>query len=187
MLQKFAWLRAHKIWGVSLTTAALFCGGLYWYLRPQPEVQRPRAAAQPQVDARIGTEARIIRTVFYDKCRESKSVTAQPKKTEIGLTYREFQQQYPAWNIEQFSPAQVVMSYREDAYCEAHRQNLFVGIYGERVAVFYGKPGEKPILKEVTDISLAALHPQAAEEIRRGIAVHSKEELLRVLEALHSK
>jgi hypothetical protein len=64
---------------------------------------------------------------------------------------------------------------------------MFIGIKDGYVAVFYGKPGPKAIVKEVTTIAVNKIMPQDVEELRRGMVVQSREELLRTLEGMQSR
>jgi len=74
-----------------------------------------------------------------------------------------------------------------DSYCREHANNMFIGIKDGYVAVFYGKPGPKAILKEVTKISVNNIMPQDVEELRRGLVVQSREEMLRTLEGMEAR
>jgi hypothetical protein len=64
---------------------------------------------------------------------------------------------------------------------------MFLGVKDGYVTVFYGKPGPKAIIKEQTKIPINNLVPQDLEELKRGLMVQSREDLLRTLEGLQSR
>ena len=62
---------------------------------------------------------------------------------------------------------------------------MHLGIKDGRVAIFYGKSGNKH-LKQLTDIRVNNLPSQEKETLAEGIVVNSEEELLAILEGLAS-
>lgn len=129
----------------------------------------------------------LVQRIVYQKCGDEEVVRSKPPENLIGLNYYQVQKIYPGWNIDKFDNLELEMTLKVDSYCREHANNMFIGVKDGYVAVFYGKPGAKSILKEVTKITTNKLHPQDVEELRRGMVVHSKEELLRTLEGLQSR
>ncbi len=64
---------------------------------------------------------------------------------------------------------------------------IFVGIKDGYVAVYYGVPGSKQIVKSVTAIPVTQLTSMDIEELTKGLIVENKEDLLRTLEGLQSR
>ena len=79
------------------------------------------------------------------------------------------------------------MSLKVDSLCREHANNMFIGVKDGFVAVYSGKPGPKAIVKEVTRITASGLSGPDVEELRRGLVVQSREELLRTLEGMQSR
>lgn len=154
-------------------------------------IEKPNDAEREvtKVDQTIKTSSttKINQTIFYEKCQENEVFALAVKPNEVGLNYTQFQALYPKWNIEIFNEEQIKMSLLDSGCCTAHRQNKFIGVQGDYVAIFYGKPDDHPVLKELTQIKIATIHPQALDEVKRGIVFQSNEEMLRILEGLHSK
>jgi hypothetical protein len=129
----------------------------------------------------------ITQVYFYEKCQESASVTERPAKNLLKLDCRAFMNRYDRWIVESFRDKKIVMKLTVNDYCPEHKANMFLGEQDGQVAVFFGSPQRKPILKEITEVSLSSLQPQAAEEIRRGLSFSSKAEMLYILEGMQAK
>ncbi|HKM39579.1 MAG TPA: BofC C-terminal domain-containing protein [bacterium] len=72
----------------------------------------------------------------------------------------------------------------EPGLCPQCKGRMFVGIYGDKVAMFYGMPAGPHQLKEETNIPVGKLPPHAAADLKAGIPVDNYEELLYLLEGL---
>lgn len=170
----------------------LFCvlsvGLCYWYFLQEEHTGFEREVTKVDQTIKTLSTTKIRQTVFYEKCQEEEIRELTVKTDEIGLNYTEFQALYPKWNIEIFNVAQIKMSLLENGCCEEHQKYKFIGIQGDYVAVFYGKPEDSnPILKELTQIKAKTVNPQALDEVKKGIVFQSNAEMLRILEGLHSR
>lgn len=144
-------------------------------------------AAKQDGKIKVTAETNMIQTIHYRKCGEDEVFRTKPADNLIGLNYNQIVKMYPDWSIEKFDTDAVEMSLNVDSYCREHANNLFIGIDDGYVASFYGKPGPKAILKEKTKIETSSLTAQDLEELKRGIVVQSREELMRTLEGLGSR
>jgi hypothetical protein len=79
------------------------------------------------------------------------------------------------------------MSLKVDSYCREHANNMFLGVKDGYVAVFAGRPGPRAILREITRIPVQQLSAADVAELRQGMVVKSREELLRTLEGMQSQ
>lgn len=129
----------------------------------------------------------IVQKTLYLKCNEEEILRTKPTENLVGLNIYQMQKMYPGWEFEKFDTNEAVMTQKIDGYCSIHANNFFLGIRDGHVAVFYGKPDFKPILKEITAIETNKLMPQDVEELQHGLVVQSKEELLRTLEGMQSR
>jgi uncharacterized protein (UPF0333 family) len=129
----------------------------------------------------------IVQKTLYLKCNEEEILRTKPTENLVGLNIYQMQKMYQGWEFEKFDTNEAVMTQKVDGYCSIHANNFFLGIRDGHVAVFYGKPDYKPILKEITAIEINKLMPQDVEELQRGLVVQSKEELLRTLEGMQSR
>lgn len=136
---------------------------------------------------KITSNTDIVQKILYLKCNEEEILKTKPTENIIGLNIYQMQKMYQGWEFEKFDNNEAVMTLKVDNYCREHANNIFIGIKDGHVAVFYGKPGYKPIVKEITAIQVNKLMPQDVEELQKGMAVQSKEELLRTLEGMQSR
>jgi len=136
---------------------------------------------------KITANTDIVQKIVYLKCGDEEVYRFKPADNLIGLNMNQVQQIYTSWSIDKFDTQEVEMSMKVDSYCREHANNLFLGVKDGFIAVFYGKPGPKAIVKEVTKIPIKHLSPEDLAEISQGLVVQSREELLRTLEGLQSR
>jgi len=129
----------------------------------------------------------LVQKIIYLKCNDEELLRTKPPGNVLGLTMHQLQEHYPGWAIDKSDGNEVYMTLKVDGYCQEHTNNMFIGIQEGHIAVFYGKPGSKPIVKEITAIPVNKLVTQDIEELQHGIIVHSKDELLRTLEGMQSR
>ena len=136
---------------------------------------------------KISANTDITQKIIYLKCNDEEVIKTKPAENIIGLNYQQVQNIYSGWTIDKFDNLEVEMTLKVDSYCREHANNMFIGVKDGYVAVYYGKPGDKAILKEITKISLTHIMPQDIEELKRGLVVQSREELLRTLEGMQTR
>lgn len=143
--------------------------------------------AKQEGKIKITANTDLIQKTRYLKCMDEEILRTKPADDLIGLNYSQTQKIYPKWNIEKFDTDEVEMTLEINSMCREHANNIFIGIRDGYVAVFYGVPGPKAILKEVTNIPLSKIMPEDLKEISSGLRVSSREELLRTLEGMHER
>lgn len=143
--------------------------------------------AKQEGKIKITSQTDLVEKIVYLKCNDEEIVRTKPTEKIVGLTIYQLQRVYQGWGIDKFDKDEVTMTLKIDAYCREHTNNMFIGIQDDKVAVFYGKPGPKAIIKEITTISVGSLRNQDIEELQRGMIVQSTEELLRTLEGMQSR
>jgi len=129
----------------------------------------------------------IVQKIIYLKCNDEEIFRTKPADNLVGLNLTQVQKIYTGWNLTQFDTNIVEMNLKVDSFCREHANNMFLGVKDGYVAIYHGKPGPKAVLKEVTKIPVNELIAEDLEELQRGIAVHSREELLRILEGMQSR
>lgn len=179
-----------------ITVGAIVITGLitYYvvYYSPLNNNQKPNNQLETKVikqDSKIKITANtdIVQKIIYEKCNDEEILRTKPDNNLIGLNIYQMQNIYSGWKIEKFDDLEVVMSLKVDSYCREHANNIFLGIKDGHVTIFYGKPGPKAVVKEITQIPVNKLMSQDVEELRRGMVINSKEELLQTLEGMQSK
>ena len=136
---------------------------------------------------KISPDAVLVQRITYTKCKDIEVFRTKPPDNLIGLNFNQVQKIYSGWNIEKFDTKEIEMVLNVDSLCREHSNNMFIGIKDGYVTVFYGVPGPKAIIKEVTKISVNGLMPQDVQELRQGLIIQSKEELLRTLEGMQAR
>lgn len=149
-----------------------------------PLLPKETQVAKQDNKIKITADTNITQRIVYLKCNEEELITTKPAENIIGLTYQELQGVYSGWTIDKFDNLEVEMTLKVDSLCREHANNMFIGVKDGYVAVYYGRPGPKAILKEVTALPVTHVMPQDLEELKRGLVVGSREELLRTLEGM---
>lgn len=188
MLPFFHFTRRRALWVLLLVIAV--CMGVWHFLIP--DGSNPFGLQQTEVTKQDGKikitpETDILQRILYTKCNDEEQFRTKPADSLINLNYQQFRNVYSGWSIETFDAQEVEMMLKVDSLCGEHTNHQFIGLKDGYVAVFYGKPGKKPLLKEVTKIPVAKLLPEDASELNKGMMVHSREELLRFIEGLESR
>lgn len=150
-------------------------------------VPQETEVARPDSKIKITATTDLVQKIVYLKCNDEETFRTKPADNLVGLNLSQVQKVYEGWTIDKFDNQEVVMNLKVDSFCREHANNTFIGVKDGHVAVYYGKPGPRAILKEMTQIPLTRLSAQDADEIKRGLAVQSREELLRTLEGLQSQ
>ena len=136
---------------------------------------------------KIANHTDLVQKIVYLKCNDEEVLRTKPTEKVVGLTIYQLQNIYHGWVFDKFDTNEVHMTLKIAGYCREHANNIFIGIQDGRVAVFYGKPDSKRIVKEVTNIEINKLMEQDVEELQQGLVVSSTEELLRTLEGMQSR
>lgn len=164
----------------------------YLYQQPRIEGNNPSAPLEAEVSKqdskiKIAANTDLIQKIIYLKCNDEEVFRTKPASNLVGLNYQQLQKVYSGWTIDKFDMTEVEMTLKVDSYCREHANHMFLGIKDGYIAIYYGKPGPKAIVKEVTNIQVNKLMPQDVEELRRGMEVQSREDLLRTLEGMQSR
>ena len=162
---------------------------VYYLFLGENSSQLPQETEVVKQEGKIKVTANteLVQKILYLKCNDEEVLRTKPSEKLIGLNIYQLQKVYQGWTFDKFDKDEVNMTLRVDNYCREHANNMFIGIQDGSVAVFYGKPGSKPIIKEKTDIPVNKFMAQDIEELRHGMVVQSKEELLRTLEGMQAR
>jgi len=136
---------------------------------------------------KISASTDLVQKIIYTKCKDEEIFKTKPPDNLVGLNFNQVNNIYSGWTIEKFDTKEVEMTLKVDSLCREHANNMFIGIKDGYVAVFYGVPGPKGIVKEVTKIPVSQLMAQDVQELKDGLVVQSKQELVRTLEGMQSR
>lgn len=163
---------------------AYYFGG-FSLLRDNTLPQETEVAKDNKIKVNATTD--LVQKITYLKCNDDEVFHTKPAENLVGLGMQQVQKVYAGWTVDRFDTQIVQLSLKVDSYCREHANNVYIGTKDGFVAVYYGKPGPRGILKEVTSIPVSRLSSEDAEEIRRGLTIQSREDLLRTLEGMQSR
>lgn len=175
---------------VSIAVCCMVVVGSYlWGMSGSVNQENAEIPALPigQMEERVGEQTRFEQTIYYSRCDEEETICAKASQKVVGMTRDEVEKLYREWQVVSFDQDRVVLRLSVDDVCKVHKENQFVGVRDGMAAVFYGKPNEKPVLKEVLAIDTALLVPQVKAELEKGIPFCSEEEKLRILEGIQAR
>ncbi|WP_425061213.1 hypothetical protein SCACP_19970 [Sporomusa carbonis] len=152
-----------------------------------PGPQQETEVVKQDGKIKISANTDLVQKIVYTKCKDEEIFRTKPPDNLIGLNFNQVQKIYSGWNIDKFDTKEVEMTLKVDSLCREHTNNMFLGIKDGYVTVFYGVPGPKAIVKEVTNIPVNHLMPQDLQELHQGLVIQSKEELLRTLEGMQAR
>lgn len=179
-----------RLWLLGAIVVACLVG-YYFYNYQSGDEQDPSLpgveVAKQDLTIKITPNTDLVQRIIYQRCKDQEVFRTKPADNLIGLNHSQIQKVYSGWSIEKFDTLEVAMTLQVDSYCREHANNTFIGVKDGYVTVFYGKPGPKAIVKEQTKIPIANLMPEDLEELKRGLMVQSREDLLRTLEGLQSR
>lgn len=126
----------------------------------------------------------IVFNRSYKLCKDVISEKRKPYIGEIGTKEDELQSLFPGWTIEKFTEEQLILSKQIDNYCSNHyilkEQGGLVTIYA---------PLEEDEGLEVikyTTVKVNSLPPALQQEIEKGVAVESIEQIEYLIESWQS-
>ncbi|ACL69984.1 BofC C-terminal domain-containing protein [Halothermothrix orenii] len=128
----------------------------------------------------------LILSTYYKKSKKTvQNITSMPESF-VGLTPTQLESVSGVWEVKKYIPERGLILYREvNDLAPEDRNKVFIGIKGNKVAIFYGTP-ESRVLKQKTDINVEDLPQKDKIALKQGITVNSQEELLSILEGLKS-
>lgn len=155
----------------------------YKKLNPGGKPSPPKviAVTAPGTQAQISANTNVVQKTTYLRCNEEQIFNGKPSADMIGMDQKQLRQTYSEWTIDKFDPHDLQLSLRIDTLCREHASNLYLGIKDGFIAVFYGTPVMKPIVKETTNIRASALAPDEADKLRRGIPIAFYEEAMTII------
>ena len=125
----------------------------------------------------------LVEHCHYESCGHDLEKETELSQEQRQLKPKELAQLYNASGY-QVSEERLRVFNSEPGLCPQCKDQLFVSVEGDKVAVFYGLSAGPCQLKEKTSISVQKLPPQAVADLKSGIPVKSQEELLYLLEGL---
>ena len=130
-------------------------------------------------EMKVSPNCEIILKIYYSVCGHIIEKKQTVKETEVNLTEKEIKERFPKWEIQKFTPSQIVLYKEVNSFCNEHyvlkEQNGYI-------AIFNVNEDNTQALIQVTNISVDYLTKQDLEKIKEGIFIYSKKDLNKTLE-----
>lgn len=179
-------LLAAGIVAIAAAMFAVYGGGLVsWPAKERPDKDAEVARQDQKIKITAATD--FTQKIVYLKCGDEEVFRTKPADNLIGLNVVQVQKVYTGWTIDKFDSQEVAMYLKVDSFCREHANNTFIGVKDGFVAVFAGRPGPKAIVREVTRIPVQQLSAADLAELKQGLVVKTREELLRTLEGMQAQ
>lgn len=127
-------------------------------------------------------EIRLILVKKSARCghfTQTSSVILEDQLKTIGSLYR-------GWEINGNEENGLTLSKVEEGLCPICGREQFIGIYHDKVAVFYGRPDRRGPVKEVMTLAVGRLPEQEKQDLDKGIVFSDSKEKLQLIEGLSS-
>ena len=121
----------------------------------------------------------ITLKVYYNKCQHLIESKQKIEDTEVNLTEEELGERFSDWEIQKFTPTEIVLYKEVDEFCNEHyllkEDNGYIAIYKL-------DENENETLYETTEIPTEYLPEEDQEKIQNGMKIYTEKELNKTLE-----
>lgn len=132
---------------------------------------------------RLTPQAGFIFKTYYTKCGHEKIEKKLSNDKFSGYTKKQLANEMKNWEIESFTPKEVVLKRQVENVCDKH---YFIGIKDGYVALFQGRPALPSKIIEKTDIIVDVLKEEDRAILEKGLVINNKREFLKIKEGLTS-
>lgn len=117
--------------------------------------------------------------IYYNICGHLIEKKENIQKAEVNITEEELKQKFDDWEVQKFTPKEIVLYKEVDEFCNEH---YLVKEQDGKIAIFKLDQNNNEIFLEKTDISTEYLTEKDLENIKKGITVYTKKELNKTIE-----
>lgn len=130
-------------------------------------------------DEKTTPNTKLIFKRYYTECEHTISSTERISDRLINLTEKEILEEYPSWEIQEFSTDEVVFVKELESFCGEH---YFLIEENGEINIYEMDENDKRTLKEKTDILYEYLTETDKIALKNGITIYGTEELNKILE-----
>ena len=130
-------------------------------------------------EEKISPNCLLTLKMYYKICGHLIEKSQNIEQNLVNLTEEELRKQLPEWEIQKFTPEQIVLYKELNEFCNEHYKLKIENGY-VRVYEIDEQKNEK-ILRS-TDISSEYLTPEDLEKLKNGIEIYTKKELNKTIE-----
>ncbi len=121
----------------------------------------------------------ITLKVYHEACGHLIESRQSIEETEVNITEEELKEKFSDWEVQKFTPTEIVLYKEVDEFCDEHyllkEDNGYITIYKL-------DENDNAQIYNTTDISTEYLAEEDLEQIRNGIKVCTDKELNKTLE-----
>lgn len=121
----------------------------------------------------------ITLKIYYNKCEHLLESKQKIEDTEVNLTEEELKERFSDWEVQKFTPTEIVLYKEVNEFCNEHYLLKEKDGY---IAIFKLDENNNQTFLELTDISTQYLTEKDLEKIQEGITIYTKKELNKTLE-----
>ncbi|CDD26840.1 putative uncharacterized protein [Clostridium sp. CAG:452] len=130
-------------------------------------------------EEKISPNCLLTLKIYYKTCGHLIEKSKNIEQSLVNLTEEELRKQLPEWEIQKFTPEQIVLYKELNEFCNEHYklkiENGYVRIYE------VDEQKNEKLLKS-TDISSEYLTTEDLEKLKNGIEIYTKKELNKTIE-----
>ncbi|MDO5555697.1 MAG: hypothetical protein Q4G09_03305 [Clostridia bacterium] len=130
-------------------------------------------------EEKISPNCTLILKIYYSKCEHMLEKREDIKETEINMTEEELKTKFSEWEIQKFTPTEIVLYKEVDDFCKEHYLLKEKEGY---IAIYELDENNKEKFLEITDISTQYLAIEDLQKIQKGITIYTKKELNKTIE-----
>ena len=130
-------------------------------------------------EEKISPNCLLTLKIYYKTCGHLIEKSQNIGQNLVNLTEEQLKEQFPEWEVQQFTPEQIVLYKELNEFCNEHYklkiENGYVRIYE------VDEQKNEKLLKS-TDISSEYLTTEDLEKLKNGIEIYTKKELNKTIE-----
>lgn len=130
-------------------------------------------------EEKVSPNCLLTLKIYYKKCGHLIEKSQNIEQNLVNLTEEQLRKQLPEWEIQKFTPEQIVLYKELDDFCNEHYklkiENGYIRIYK------LDEQNNEKLLKS-TDISSEYLTKDDLEELKNGVEIYTKKELNKTIE-----
>lgn len=117
-------------------------------------------------------------TDLYLGCQHTEEYSKVIKSEELSTLLKEVED----WEIKRVDKKNLILTRKNNGLCPICRQEEFLGIHGENIVIYFGRPDRPGPVKEVTPIKILSLPEKEIADLKRGVVFKDQKEKLLILE-----
>ena len=125
-------------------------------------------------------EVTVELATFYTACRHEEETTEKYPQKKWAAFLEEISRD--GWQITAFTTERVELKKEAADLCRSCREEEFIGLYGQEIGVYAGRPEQPGPLKQIIPVDIGRLPPAEIADLRAGIICDQPQDKWRILE-----